>query len=65
MDELTEILCKEHGKNWGEGQGDLLKVKEPVELACSAPLLMMGESLMNTSTGYDTVLYREPLGVFA
>ena len=65
MDELTEILCKEHGKNWAEGQGDLLKVKEPVELACSAPLLMMGESLMNTSTGYDTVLYREPLGVFA
>ena len=46
MDELTEILCKEHGKNWAEGQGDLLKVKEPVELACSAPLLMMGESLM-------------------
>ena len=65
MDELVDILCKEHGKNWAEGHGDLLKVKEPVELACSAPLLMMGESLMNTSTGYDTVLYRESLGVFA
>ena len=65
MDELVEILCKEHGKNWAEAHGDLLKVKEPVELACSAPLLMMGESLMNTSTGYDTVLYRESLGVFA
>jgi malonate-semialdehyde dehydrogenase (acetylating)/methylmalonate-semialdehyde dehydrogenase len=25
----------------------------------------MGESLMNTSTGFDTVLYREPVGVFA
>lgn len=26
---------------------------------------LMGDSLMNTSSGYDTVTYREPLGVFA
>ena len=26
---------------------------------------MMGDSLMNVATGYDTVTYREPLGVFA
>jgi malonate-semialdehyde dehydrogenase (acetylating)/methylmalonate-semialdehyde dehydrogenase len=25
----------------------------------------MGESMMNASTGFDTVLYREPVGVFA
>lgn len=65
MDELTHILARENGKVWEEARGDLLKVKEPVELACGAPTLMMGESLMDTSSGYDTVLYREPLGVFA
>ena len=65
MDELTYMLCHENGKVWEESRGDILKVKEPVELACSAPVMMMGESLMNTSTGYDTVLYREPVGVFA
>ncbi|HWQ58983.1 MAG TPA: CoA-acylating methylmalonate-semialdehyde dehydrogenase, partial [Clostridia bacterium] len=65
MDELTDICAREHGKVWSEAQGDILKVKEPVELACGVPSLMMGESLMNTSTGYDTVLYREPVGVFA
>ena len=65
MDELTEICAREHGKNWAESAGDIAKVKEPVEFACGAPSLMMGESLMNTSSGYDTVLYREPLGVFA
>ncbi len=27
--------------------------------------MLMGESLMNASPGYDTVMYREPLGVFA
>lgn len=65
MDELTYILARENGKVWEEARGDLLKVKEPVELACGAPTLMMGESLMDASSGYDTVLYREPVGVFA
>ena len=27
--------------------------------------MMKGESLMNVSTGYDTIQFREPLGVFA
>ena len=64
LDELTDICAREHGKVWDEAQGDILKVKEPVELACGAPSLMMGESLMNTSTGFDSVLYRESVGVF-
>jgi malonate-semialdehyde dehydrogenase (acetylating)/methylmalonate-semialdehyde dehydrogenase len=65
MDELTYILCRENGKNWDEARGDLLKVKEPVEVACGAPSMMMGESLMNVTPGFDSTLYREPLGVFA
>lgn len=64
-DELTECCAREHGKNWAEASGDIAKIKEPVEFACGTPSLMMGESLMNTSSGYDTVSYREPLGVFA
>jgi malonate-semialdehyde dehydrogenase (acetylating)/methylmalonate-semialdehyde dehydrogenase len=35
------------------------------EIACGIPSLLMGESLMNTSSGYDTTLYREAIGVFA
>ena len=65
MDELTEMVCRENGKNWDEAKGDILKVKEPVEVACGAPTIMMGESLMNVTNGFDTTLYREPLGVFA
>jgi malonate-semialdehyde dehydrogenase (acetylating)/methylmalonate-semialdehyde dehydrogenase len=65
MDELTYTLAKENGKNWEESRGDILKVKEPVEVACGAPSLMMGESFMNVTTGYDSTLYREPIGVFA
>ncbi len=65
MDELTMLVARENGKSWVEAQGDVLKAKEGTEQAISAPSLMMGESLMDASNGYDTVLYREPLGVFA
>jgi len=65
MDELTELVAKENGKTWSEAQGDVLKAKEGTEQAIAAPSLMMGESTMDASAGYDTVLYREPLGVFA
>lgn len=65
MDELTHLVALENGKAWLEAQGDVLKAKEGTEQALSAPSLMMGESLMDTSTGYDTVLYREPIGVCA
>lgn len=65
MDDLTMILAKENGKAWDEAAGDVLKAKEMTEFACGIPTLMMGESLMNTSVGYDTTLYRESMGVFA
>lgn len=65
MEELTYLVAQEHGKVWDEAEGDVLKAKEGTELACSAPSLIMGESMMNTSDGFDTVLYRESLGVFA
>lgn len=65
MDELTMLVAEENGKVWDEAKGDVLKAKEGTEQAIAAPSLMMGESLMDASSGYDTVLYREPLGVFA
>ena len=65
LDELTRMVATENGKVWEEAAGDVLKAREVVELACGIPSLMMGESLMNATAGYDTVLYREPLGVFA
>jgi len=65
MDELTYLVAREHGKVWEEARGDILKVKEPVEFACGVPTLLLGDSMMETSAGYDTVLYREPVGVFA
>ncbi|MDQ7790155.1 MAG: CoA-acylating methylmalonate-semialdehyde dehydrogenase [Clostridia bacterium] len=65
LDELTLIVATELGKNLDESRGEILKVIEVVELACAAPVLMQGDALMNVSRGHDTVMYREPVGVFA
>jgi malonate-semialdehyde dehydrogenase (acetylating)/methylmalonate-semialdehyde dehydrogenase len=65
MDELTRMVATENGKAWEEAKGDVLKAKEGTEHACGALTLLMGESLLDASAGFDTVLYREPLGVFA
>lgn len=64
-EELTRMVATENGKCWNEAAGDVAKALEMTEIACSAPSLLMGESLMDTSNGYDTTLYREPIGVFA
>ena len=63
-DELINLLCLEQGKTWPESAGDVLKALEVIDFACGMPQLMKGESLMNVSNGYDTVLYRESIGVF-
>lgn len=65
LQELTELLARENGKKWDEAMGDVLKVVEVLEYACSAPHIMKGEALMNVARGYDTTRYNHPVGVFA
>jgi malonate-semialdehyde dehydrogenase (acetylating)/methylmalonate-semialdehyde dehydrogenase len=65
MEELAYICSREVGKNLDEARGEIVKIIEGCEVAVAAPMIAKGESLMNVSTGHDTVSYREPLGVFA
>jgi malonate-semialdehyde dehydrogenase (acetylating) / methylmalonate-semialdehyde dehydrogenase len=64
LDELATLVAMENGKVLSEARGDVLKAIEVVECACSTHYLMQGDTCMNVSQGYDTVSYREPLGVF-
>jgi malonate-semialdehyde dehydrogenase (acetylating)/methylmalonate-semialdehyde dehydrogenase len=64
LDELTLLVATEMGKVLSEARGDVLKALEVVECACSTHYLMQGDTCMNVSTGYDTMSFREPLGVF-
>ncbi|KKM10814.1 methylmalonate-semialdehyde dehydrogenase [Clostridiales bacterium PH28_bin88] len=65
LEELATLVATELGKNMEESRGDVIKAIEVVEMACATPILMQGDSLLNVSTGHDTVMYREPIGVFA
>jgi malonate-semialdehyde dehydrogenase (acetylating) / methylmalonate-semialdehyde dehydrogenase len=65
LEQLTTLLATENGKCLAEARGDVLKAIEVVECACSTHYLMQGDTCRNVSVGYDTVSYREPLGVFA
>jgi len=65
LHDTAVLLATEMGKSYTEARGDVLNAIEVVELACAAPVTMMGDSLMNVATGYDTVTFREPMGVFA
>jgi malonate-semialdehyde dehydrogenase (acetylating)/methylmalonate-semialdehyde dehydrogenase len=64
LDELTVLVATEMGKVLSEARGDVLKAIEVVECACASHYLLQGDTCMNVSAGYDTVSYREPLGVF-
>jgi malonate-semialdehyde dehydrogenase (acetylating) / methylmalonate-semialdehyde dehydrogenase len=64
LEELTVLLATEMGKVLSEAKGDVLKAIEVTECACSTHYLMQGDTCMNVSEGYDTVSFREPLGVF-
>jgi malonate-semialdehyde dehydrogenase (acetylating)/methylmalonate-semialdehyde dehydrogenase len=64
-DELAYTCSREVGKNLDEAMGEIVKIIEGCEVGVAAPMIAKGESLMNVSTGHDTVSYREPLGVFA
>jgi malonate-semialdehyde dehydrogenase (acetylating) / methylmalonate-semialdehyde dehydrogenase len=64
-EEITHLCSRELGKNLDEARGEVIKIIEGCEVGVSAPMTMKGESLMNVSTGHDTVSYREPIGVFA
>ena len=65
IEELAYICSREVGKNLDEARGEIVKIIEGCEVGVAAPMISKGESMMNVSTGHDTVSSREPLGVFA
>lgn len=65
FDELVHLVCEEQGKCWAEAVGCIAKTNEVIEFASGVPNLMKGSSIMNITSGYDTVQYMESLGVFA
>lgn len=65
VDELAQIVSREHGKTIPDARGEIGRGLEVVEFACGIPQLLKGEFSDQAATGVDVYSWREPLGVVA
>jgi malonate-semialdehyde dehydrogenase (acetylating) / methylmalonate-semialdehyde dehydrogenase len=65
IDDLAELVSREHGKVRSDALGEVQRGLEVVEFACGIPQLLKGEYSDQVSSGVDAFSYREPLGVCA
>ena len=64
-DALAALITSEHGKVFGDAQGEVMRGIEIVEFACGIPQLLKGDFTDQVSTGIDNWTLRQPLGVVA
>ena len=65
MDELAELLAREHGKTIPDAKGDIQRGYEVVEFVMGIPHLMKGEFTDGAGPDIDAYSIRQPLGVTA
>ncbi len=65
MDNLAELLSREHGKTLEDAKGSITRGLEVVEFACGIPQLLKSEYTENVAGGVDSWGVRQPLGVCA
>jgi len=63
IDELAEIITREHGKTLADARGSIQRGIEVVELVCGIPTLLRGEFSARVGAGVNTYSMRQPLGV--
>jgi malonate-semialdehyde dehydrogenase (acetylating) / methylmalonate-semialdehyde dehydrogenase len=64
-DTLAAMITAEHGKVFGDAQGEVTRGIDIVEFACAAPQLLKGDYTDQVSTAIDNWTFRQPLGVVA
>ena len=65
LQELAELVSKEHGKTLDDAKGSVTRGLEVVEFACGIPHLLKGEFSQNVGINIDSWSIRQPLGVCA
>ena len=65
LDELAQLLAREHGKTIPDAKGDIQRGVEVAEFSVGIPHLLKGEFSDNAGPGIDIYSMRQPLGVVA
>lgn len=63
IQELAELVSKEHGKTIDDAKGSVTRGLEVIEFACGIPHLLKGEFSQNVGTNIDSWSVRQPLGI--
>ncbi|MEL7566298.1 MAG: CoA-acylating methylmalonate-semialdehyde dehydrogenase [Dehalobacterium sp.] len=64
-EELAYAIAWDQAKQIGEARGEVQRVIEILETACSIPTLIQGETLEGISSNISGRVIKQPLGVFA
>lgn len=65
MDEMAELITREHGKVLDNAKGEIIRGLEVVEFACGIPHLLKGEHTELVGGGVDAWTLNQSLGVVA
>ncbi|SOC83419.1 malonate-semialdehyde dehydrogenase (acetylating) / methylmalonate-semialdehyde dehydrogenase [Ensifer adhaerens] len=65
MDEIAEILSREHGKTIEDAKGDVIRGLEVCEFVIGIPHLQKGEFTEGAGPGIDMYSMRQPVGIGA
>ena len=65
LDELAELITKEHGKVISDAKGEVIRGLEVVEFACGIPHLLKGEFSESVGNGIDSWSMHQAVGVCA
>ena len=63
IDELAELVSREHGKTLEDAKGSVTRGLEVVEFATGIPHLLKGEFSQNVGSNIDSWSIRQPLGI--
>jgi malonate-semialdehyde dehydrogenase (acetylating)/methylmalonate-semialdehyde dehydrogenase len=65
MDELVQLVTREHGKVLEDAKGEIIRGIEVVEFACGIPHLLKGDFTEQVGGAVDAYSLNQPLGVVA
>ena len=64
-EDVATVLTREHGKIRSEAVTEMQRAFDNIDVASSAPSLMMGHNMEDVSAGIDEYAIKQPVGVYA
>ena len=64
LEDLAQSIAIDQAKHIAEARGEVGRVIEIVQMACSIPTLMQGETIQGIATNINGRVIKSPLGVF-